>query len=104
LALGRRHSDLYHIPEESYAIVGEALVWTLDYGLGDAFTPEVKAAWTELYVALARTMAMGAALRDERGEWKSPDMVQQQGEAALLQEQATIGIDDAKLGFPEVSS
>src|SRR6185436_7813513 len=36
LALGRRHRDLYRIPDDSYAVVGEALLWTLDYGLGTA--------------------------------------------------------------------
>ena len=29
------------------AVVGEALIWTLDYGLGEAFTEEVKGAWLE---------------------------------------------------------
>jgi hemoglobin-like flavoprotein len=59
LALGRRHSDLYAIPDATYDTVGEALLWTLDYGLGKAFTPEVRAAWTQLYTLLALTMKMG---------------------------------------------
>jgi hemoglobin-like flavoprotein len=59
LALGRRHSDLYAIPDSSYDTVGEALLWTLDYGLGKAFTPDVRAAWTQLYTLLALTMKMG---------------------------------------------
>jgi len=59
LALGRRHSDLYAIPDAAYDAVGEALIWTLDYGLGKAFTPEVRAAWTQLYTLLALTMKMG---------------------------------------------
>ena len=59
LALGRRHSDIYRIPEESYADVGEALLWTLDYGLGDAFTDETRTAWTKLYSLLSRIMIMG---------------------------------------------
>ena len=33
--------------------MGEALLWTLGLGLGDGFTPEVKAAWTEVYALLA---------------------------------------------------
>ena len=57
LALGRRHSDIYRIPEESYADVGEALLWTLDYGLGDAFTDETRTAWTKLYSLLSRTVS-----------------------------------------------
>lgn len=60
LAMGRRHHELYKIPDESYAPVGEALLWTLDQGLGEAFTDDVKAAWTKLYGTLATTMKMGA--------------------------------------------
>jgi hemoglobin-like flavoprotein len=59
LALGRRHSVLYEIPDVAYDAVGEALIWTLDYGLGKAFTPEVRAAWSQLYGLLALTMKMG---------------------------------------------
>ena len=33
-----------------------ALLWTLEKGLGPDFTPEVKAAWTETYAALAGVM------------------------------------------------
>lgn len=60
LAMGRRHHDLYKIPEDSYGPVAEALLWTLDQGLGEAFTDEVKTAWTKLYGTLATTMKMGA--------------------------------------------
>lgn len=59
LALGRRHGELYQIPDSSYAVVGEALIWTLDYGLGDAFTDEVKGAWLEVYTQLSRMMLLG---------------------------------------------
>lgn len=53
--LGRRHVQ-YGVPDESYATVGEALLWTLDKGLGDAFTEPVRAAWTETYVTLSNVM------------------------------------------------
>ena len=59
LALGRRHIELYHVPDEAYETVGEALLWTLDYGLGEAFTDEVRQAWTLVYTLLATTMKMG---------------------------------------------
>ena len=59
LALGRRHSELYRVPDESYAVVGEALLWTLDYGLGEAFTAEVRDSWTRVYWVLSKTMKMG---------------------------------------------
>jgi hemoglobin-like flavoprotein len=59
LALGRRHSSLYKIPDEAYATVGEALIWTLDYGLGKRFDAEARAAWTEVYTLISMTMKMG---------------------------------------------
>lgn len=61
LAMGRRHHQLYHIPDESYDPVGQALLWTLDQGLGKAFTDEVRSAWTRLYGVVAVTMKMGAS-------------------------------------------
>ena len=36
-ALGRRHAG-YGVREEHYTTVGAALLWTLEQGLGDAFT------------------------------------------------------------------
>ncbi len=57
--LGRKHAG-YGVEEEDYATVGGALLWTLEQGLGAAFTPEVKAAWTTVYELLAATMLEGA--------------------------------------------
>jgi len=59
-ALGARHSG-YGVTAAHYAVVGEALLWTLERGLGEAFTPEVGAAWTKVYGVLAATMQAGAA-------------------------------------------
>lgn len=59
LAMGRRHTSLYKIPDESYDHVGQALIWTLDQGLGPAFTDQVREAWTRLYGVLATTMKLG---------------------------------------------
>lgn len=65
LALGRRHAELYGVPDESYDVVGAALLWTLDYGLGEAFTIETRDAWTRVYGLLAQTMKMGKCARGE---------------------------------------
>ena len=54
-ALGERHKG-YGVTAAHYAPVGAALLWTLEKGLGPDFTPEVKAAWTETYTALAGVM------------------------------------------------
>ena len=59
LALGRRHADLYRVPDVAYEVVGQALLWTLDYGLGKEFTPPVRAAWTKIYGLVAMAMKMG---------------------------------------------
>ena len=59
-AMGKRHVG-YGVTDEDYDVVGEALLWTLGAGLGDAFTDEVKQAWTETYVVLSTTMKKAAA-------------------------------------------
>jgi hemoglobin-like flavoprotein len=53
--LGRRHAG-YGVKDEHYDTVGAALLWTLENGLGQAWTPEVAAAWTELYELLSGIM------------------------------------------------
>ena len=68
LALGRRHSDLYKIPDASYATVGEALLFTLDYGLGKKFDAPAKAAWTKVYTLVSTTMKMGRLSVQSRTE------------------------------------
>jgi hemoglobin-like flavoprotein len=54
-ALGRRHVE-YGVPDESYQTVGQALLDTLAKGLGEAFTDDVKEAWTQTYVTLSTVM------------------------------------------------
>jgi hemoglobin-like flavoprotein len=58
--LGRRHRD-YGVTDADYDKVGEALVWALKQGLGEAFTSEVEGAWVETYVLIADIMKAGAA-------------------------------------------
>ena len=58
-ALGRRHAG-YGVREEHYATVGAALLWTLEQGLGGAFTPAVRDAWTGAYGSLASVMVEAA--------------------------------------------
>jgi len=58
-ALGARHAG-YGVRSEHYAIVGQALIWTLERGLGKAFTPQVEWAWSRVYSLLATVMQQGA--------------------------------------------
>ena len=57
--LGRRHTG-YGVTDAHYDTVGAALLWTLEMGLGSAFTPEVKEAWATVYGILASTMKNAA--------------------------------------------
>jgi hemoglobin-like flavoprotein len=58
--LGIRHSS-YGVRDEHYDTVAAALLWTLEQGLGDAFTPEARDAWVAVYGVLASTMKTAAA-------------------------------------------
>lgn len=57
--LGKRHVD-YGVTDEHYNTVAAALLWTLEQGLGEGFTEEVKAAWNETYMTLAGVMIEAA--------------------------------------------
>src|SRR5262245_58417517 len=57
--LGERHVG-YGVRSVDYATVGGALLWTLEQGLGKAFTPQVKDAWAAAYGILAVTMQEAA--------------------------------------------
>ncbi len=59
--LGARHVA-YGVRDADYGTVGAALLDTLASGLGDTFTPETRAAWTEAYTLIAGTMQAGAAV------------------------------------------
>jgi hemoglobin-like flavoprotein len=59
-SLGQRH-ERYGTRDADYETVGAALLWTLEQGLGEAFTPAVREAWTEAYRLVATLMRRGAA-------------------------------------------
>jgi hemoglobin-like flavoprotein len=54
-ALGARHAG-YGVKAEHFTPVGAALLWTLEQGLGEDFTPEVKEAWAAVYAVLSALM------------------------------------------------
>lgn len=53
--LGSRHQG-YGVVDDHYGTVAEALLWTLEQGLGASFTEEVRLAWVQLYTAAAGRM------------------------------------------------
>ena len=65
--LGRRHAA-YGARPEHYASVGEALIGTLEEGLGGAFTRETRRAWVDAYAGLAWTMIAAAEEHDGLGQ------------------------------------
>ena len=54
-ALAKRHVA-YGVKPDHYAPVGEALLWTLERGLGAAWTQELAAAWAAAYGTLSQFM------------------------------------------------
>jgi nitric oxide dioxygenase len=54
-ALAKRHVE-YGAEPAHYPVVGEALLWTLEKGLGSSWTPEVASAWTAAYTTLSGYM------------------------------------------------
>jgi len=53
--LGRRHVQ-YGVTDSHYESVGDALLWTLEQGLGSEWTSEAKAAWSSAYLLLTGVM------------------------------------------------
>jgi|KBSSwiStaDraftv2_1062776.scaffolds.fasta_scaffold167003_3 hemoglobin-like flavoprotein len=58
--IGRRYADR-GVDDHHFGMVGDALLWTLDKGLGDEFTPEVRDAWATVYGELVAAMLDAAA-------------------------------------------
>jgi len=54
-ALAKRHVS-YGAEPAHYPVVGQALLWTLEQGLGPAWTPPVAGAWTAAYTTLSNFM------------------------------------------------
>ena len=57
--LARRHKA-YGVVDAHYPAVGETLIWTLEQGLGDDFTPVLRGAWTLAFQTLAGVMIAAA--------------------------------------------
>jgi len=66
-ALAKRHVS-YGAKPEHYPVVGGALLFTLENGLGDGWTPPVAAAWTAAYGTLSTYMISEAYDRSQAAE------------------------------------
>jgi hemoglobin-like flavoprotein len=56
--LAQRHAG-YGVKDVHYSAVGEALLWTLEKGLGEHWNDELKTAWMEVYATLVGAMIAG---------------------------------------------
>lgn len=54
-SLGERHIK-YGVKDEHYKAVGEALLWTLEQGLGAYWNVELSTAWKEFYEIISAQM------------------------------------------------
>lgn len=59
MGLGKRHAG-YGVKDEHYDTVAQALLWTLEKGLGAEFTAEVRDAWIAAYTLMAKVMQQGS--------------------------------------------
>lgn len=59
-ALGRAHA-MFDLTETEFGYVGQALLSVLEEGLGDAFSPKLKAAWVATYAIITDVM-LGAII------------------------------------------
>jgi nitric oxide dioxygenase len=66
-ALAKRHVA-YGAKAEHYLVVGSALLWTLEKGLGEAWTLELAEAWTAAYGTLSGFMVAEAYGRPQAAE------------------------------------
>jgi hemoglobin-like flavoprotein len=53
--LARQHGE-FGVQPAHYAVAGEALLWSLERGLGDAWTPGVAASWSKAYGVISAFM------------------------------------------------
>lgn len=79
--LAKRHVA-YGVQPEHYPLVGAALLWTLQQGLGDEFTPTLRAAWATAYSALSEMMIAAAYPALQRISASAPPLGKQSASSA----------------------
>jgi NAD(P)H-flavin reductase/hemoglobin-like flavoprotein len=68
--LGRDHRR-FEVRPEHYPLVRQALLHTLARGLGEAWTPELAADWTEAYEIVSQTMIAAGADDYDPAHWQA---------------------------------
>lgn len=62
--LGQMHAA-FELTEVEFQYVGESLIWVLETGLGDDFTPKLKRAWCDAFAIISSVML--GAIKDING-------------------------------------
>ena len=62
-ALANRHVS-YGVKPFHYKLVGEALLWTLQQGLGKHWNPELEEAWKACYQELSTSMIRSTGYKE----------------------------------------
>jgi len=95
--LGARHAG-YGVRDRDYDTVAQAFLWTLEKGLGAAWTPQVRNAWVSVYTVVA-TVMIRASKNQKRSpgifarlrSWQQPTEMARSGD--LTQEAAPSVVD-----------
>jgi nitric oxide dioxygenase len=74
IKLGARHVR-YGVRPEHFEVGGAALLWTLEQGLGEAFTPAVEEAWVEAWNIVAGAMVAGMREAERADGYAGGDQV-----------------------------
>jgi nitric oxide dioxygenase len=74
IKLGARHVR-YGVRPEHFDVGGTALLWTLEQGLGEAFTLDVQEAWVEAWNIVAGAMLAGMREAEEADRLGGGDQV-----------------------------
>jgi len=90
IRLGARHVR-YGVVPAHFDLVGGALLWTLEQGLGEAFTPEVHDAWAAAFGVIKSAMLIGMEHATTKMEQATTKMEQ----ATSKMEQATAELEPA---------
>jgi NAD(P)H-flavin reductase/hemoglobin-like flavoprotein len=81
--LGRDHRK-YGVDDEHYAWVGASLLATLQHFLGEEWTPELAANWTEAYTLVAQVMTEAMHGADDDPPWYDAEIIAHERRAPSL--------------------
>jgi methyl-accepting chemotaxis protein len=100
--LGQRHVG-YGVKDQHFTTVAHALIWTLEQGLGDAYTDDVRDAWIEAYELIAGIMKDGM-VGDRTAPAPTPTAFQSLEEATPMEETPSEDVAEFSAPIPKTAS